>query len=305
MPRFQYFLLTSLLILAVGLLVFIGYQYSSPPSETVVALNREISELHDEQEALANQLQEKESQIQATTRLANKILDDLAALADRKDLIYGVGVHPPAQLAADFPENESAVRAAESLFTRHLSLIESNLRDSQQRMSRMRSDDSVDPNTVAELESAIDRLRRITAERESTLVRFRSTVDSLSRVAASRESVIDTLQKEKEAFRSTTQALRQAYVAIGTRDELEEKGIIDKRFLRSSRIVDLSPDRFASASTTANRLPLPKGTTGAEILSVHRKSPELYALRDGALEIKDPAAFWAQSKYLVIRVERG
>ena len=304
MPRFQYLLLIFLLVLAVGLLVFIGYQYSGPPSETVVALNREISELRDEQEALENQLQEKESQVQATTRLVNKILDDLAALADRKDLIYGVGVHPPAQLAADFPESDSAVRAAESLFTRHLSLIESNLQETQQRVARMRTDDSVAPNTVAELESDIDQLQQMSSERESTLVRLRGTIDSLNRVAETRASAIDTLQATNEAFRSTAQTLKQAYVAIGTSDELEEKGIIEKRFLRPSRIVELSPDRFASTSTATERLPLPEGTTAAEILSVHRKSPELYAFRDGALEIKDPAAFWARSKYLVVRIDR-
>jgi prefoldin subunit 5 len=291
-------------VLVLSLLLLVTSCSPSSSSEAVRTLRQKNADLQERVATLERELDEKDRQVRATTRLIHKILDDLSALADRKDLIRGLGVNPPAQLAADFPENEQSIRAAEAVFTRHLSFIESNLRDSQQQIDRVRNNDRIEPGTVASLEAAVTRLQTETAHYRDTIASLRENADSLAEITAQREATADALRQENDDLRQVTGTLERTYVAIGTGDELEARGIIDQRFLRSPRIVGLQPQRFTETSMSASRIALPAGASDASILSIHQKAPDLYTVANDTLTIHDPRAFWARSKFLIVQVER-
>ncbi len=267
------------------------------------SLQEENAALRAEQQDREVEIREKTVQVQATTRLIHKILDDLAALAVRKDLVRGIRVAPPAQLAADFPQNEQAVRAAESLFTRHLSLIESNLEDSQEQIDRVRNGDRIEPETVADLNARIDGLRDSLRLRDSRRATLQATADSLAARLVSQTRSIHRLRRDTASLHRRIEAQQRAYVAVGTADALEQRGILDQRFLRRDRIERLQPRNFDSVSATTERIAFPDAARDASVLSLHRKAPELYTIDAGTLRIHDPDAFWARSRFLIVKID--
>ena len=275
---------------------------SDTTRQALQALRKEKSDWHDRRQELETMLAEHEKQVQATTRLIHKILDDLSALADRKDLVRSVGVNPPAQLAADFPETEQAVRAVETSFTRHLSLIESNLADSQEQVDRIRNGERIEPETVAQLTATISELRAQVEQQDSTQAVFKTTTDSLQQSLAVRNRLLQQIQRKTDSLQQQLQAERRAFIAIGTADALEQRGIIDQRFLRSPELEPLRAERFDTLSVTATRIPLPEAADEGQVLSLHRNAPELYTIERGSLLIRDPAAFWARSKFLIVEI---
>jgi len=270
--------------------------------QALQALRNEKSDWLDRRQELETTLAEHEKQVQATTRLIHKILDDLSALADRKDLVRSVGVNPPAQLAADFPETEQAVRAAETSFTRHLSLIESNLADSQEQIDRVRNGERIEPETVAQLTATISELRTQVEQQDSTQAVLETTTDSLQQSLAVRNRLLHQIQRKTDSLQQQLRAERRAFIAIGTADALEQRGIIDQRFLRSPELEPLRAERFDTLSVTATRIPLPEAADEVQILSLHRNAPELYTIERGGLLIRDPAAFWDRSKFLIVEI---
>jgi hypothetical protein len=271
--------------------------------QALQTLRAEKSDWLDRQQEMETMLAEHEKQVQATTRLIHKILDDLSALADRKDLVRSVGVNPPAQLAADFPETEQAVRAAETSFTRHLSLIESNLADSQEQIDRVRNGERIEPEIVAQLTATVSNLQAQVERQDSTQTVLETTTDSLQQSLAVRNRLLRDIQRKTDSLQQQLQAERRAYVAIGTGDRLEERGIIDQRFLRAPEVESLQADRFDTLSVTMTRIPLPEEAGEVQVLSLHRHAPELYTIERGSLLVRDPATFWARSKFLIVQID--
>lgn len=276
---------------------------SDTTRQALETLRGENSNLIARQQELESTLAEHERQVQATTRLIHKILDDLSALAVRKDLVRSMGVNPPAQLAADFPETEQAIRAAETAFTRHLSLIESNLEDSQEQIDRVRNGERIEPETVAQLTATVSNLRQQLQEQDSTQTVLQAATDSLQESLAERDEVIRQAREVNDSLERRLRIQRRAYVAIGTSDALEDRNIINQRFLRGPEIKRLQASDFDTLSATTESVSLPANAQEAEVLSIHRKTPELYTLESGRLLIHDPVAFWALSKFLVVEIE--
>jgi len=276
---------------------------SDTTRQALETLRGENSALIARQQDLETTLAEHERQVQATTRLIHKILDDLSALAVRKDLVRSMGVNPPAQLAADFPETEQAIRAAETAFTRHLSLIESNLEDSQEQIDRVRNGERIEPETVAQLTTTVSDLKEQLQQQDSTQTALQAATDSLRESLAERDAVIRRTREVNDSLERRLRTARRAYVAIGTADALEDRKIIDRRFLRDPEIQRFRAEDFDTVSATTASISFPENAQEAQILSLHRKIPDLYTIESDRLLIHDPAAFWALSRFLILEID--
>ena len=107
--------------------------------------------------------------------------------------------------------------------------------------------------------------------------------------------------------------LREAYYAVGTRDDLLERGIIDQRggFLRIGRkthIDQLDAGNFTAATVEIDMIFIGQDLKKMQILTNHRTNTALFHFekRDGGiyLMIEKPEQFWKISRYLIVEVKK-
>src|SRR2546429_463134 len=161
-----------------------------------------------------------------------------------------------------------------------------------------------------EVQARIDSRSQASGERDGLMQEVAENTRLGSRV--SRETLKDTL--ENMATISNT-----VYYVVGTKDELERKGLIQEeggaRFLfvlwKSGKTLvparNLDPSEFTQADRRhLTELPLPQSDKEYRIVSRQDTSAlETPPDHDGklsghAVKISDTARFWANSKYLII-----
>lgn len=142
---------------------------------------------------------------------------------------------------------------------------------------------------------------------------LRQFVANLRRMVESQEQTITQLKKDKELllnqlaqYEEENEALRKAWLVVGTRAQLKEKKIVRKPLLKALEIAPFDSTKFAETDTRIATIPLgDKPLKDISLLSDHRKYPEYFSLaKDGkSLLIKDVQQFWRVSKYLIVEVE--
>jgi hypothetical protein len=290
-------ILTSLLLLP--LLGLQGCTEPAPSASTSKEDQRTIKQLRDWNHRVLVASRQKDDRLRSMTRLVHKMIDDVAGVSNRQGLVRGVRVDHPVYLQSEFPQTERSIRAAERQFLMHLSVLESSLQEGERKAERLRHQQVEEPSqevTEALAEARAD----LEASAEAT-ERFAAAVDSLS-------ALLDAREAERLAMHETVDRLHQhladqkhAYVIAAPAEELEAKGVIDRRFLRASTIRELSPDAFSQTTTDATELSF--DGRSATLLSLHRLSPDLYRMEPGRLVILDPDAFWAVSRYVILETE--
>lgn len=176
----------------------------------------------------------------------------------------------------------------------------------------------------------VDSLRSVhdsTAEAyESQLDDAQETIRGLERELEEQRAEIDRLEGERErlgrALEDLEGTLGTAYYVIGTRDELLDRGVIREaggaRFLGflwkrgevAVPVRDLDEEQFTMMDLREDReVPLPRTDVLYRIVSRHNPDhlgPEVGddgSVRGDRLQIRDPEAFWATSRFLIIMEE--
>ncbi len=156
---------------------------------------------------------------------------------------------------------------------------------------------------VGELRASLEEKEKLITELETKVLSLSQTVEQQAGVIKEKEGVIETQTKE----------INKAYVAIGTKDQLKEKGLVEKkgsvigmggRYIRtgkfdaeSFREIDVTKEKEFTIGAPAKKV---------QVLSDHAK--ESYELVDNGegngttLKVVDPATFWKGSKYLVVMI---
>jgi len=291
----------SFLLAAVVLTAGLGgcMDASSRTADQQAEDKRTIRQLQEWNQRLLVSGRQKDDRIRSMTRLVYKMIDDLAGVSNRQGLVRGVRFDQPVYLEAEFPQTERSIRAAERQFVAQLSVLESNLQEGQQKVDRLRQDE-VEPSESVPT-SALDAARAKLDAAESRAATLAARVDSLERVLNQSVAQSTRLESEAEQLAASNEALRRAYVIIGSQAELEAQGVIEKRFLRSATLDRFPTDTFSPTSIDARVIPF-EGAS-ATVLSLQRKDPSLYTVEPGRLVIHDPNAFWAYSRYLILETE--
>jgi len=180
------------------------------------------------------------------------------------------------------------------------------------------------------LKESEQRIKDLTTLSDSLRNDLASTMQNLQGVIANQKETIDALTLQVETLTAENSALRDTlenmstisnvvYYVVGTKDELEQKGIITEeggaRFLfvlwKSGKTLVPSRNLDPGVFTVADRrhfteLPLPESDKEYRIVSRQDTSAlETPPDHDGKItgrgvKIADPAKFWANSKYLII-----
>ena len=237
-------------------------------------------------------------EIAENTRFVSEISAELAKAAV-----------PPKKLKVS---SESPLRASRDTliqkiryFTGRVREIEPKLQDSERRIS--------------ELTSISDSLRNALA---ATMQNLQGVIDSQKEQIAALTEQVETLTAENVALKDTIENLateaNTVYYVVGTKDELEQKGIVKEeggaRFLfvlwKSGKTLvparSLDPSVFTPVDRRHfSQLPLP--ATDREYRIVSRQDvgaletpPSGDGTITGRVKIADSARFWANSKYLII-----
>ncbi len=215
---------------------------------------------------------------------------------------------------------ESPVRATRDSALAKIRYLNQRVDESETRLAESRRRIralSLESDTLeALLVETIRSYERTIENHRQTIVALTEQVESLglenTRLAAS----VDTLTAAVDTLQSVT---RTVYYVIGTKDELLERGVVEKEggarvlFIFGKRGETLAPAReLDPAAFTAidmhevTAIPLPDSTAAYTFASRHPiDDVEATVIEDGeirgdVIEITSPETFWKASKYLIV-----
>jgi uncharacterized protein YeeX (DUF496 family) len=183
--------------------------------------------------------------------------------------------------------------------------IEPRLKDNEQRIRQLTT---ISDSLRDELAATVQNLQGVIDNQKETIESLTTQVDQLSTQLAALKDTIETMATEANTV----------YYVIGTKDELEQKGIVREvggaRFLfvlwKSGKSLvparHLDPSDFTQVDRRhLGELPLPEANREYRIVSRQDVTALDTPLSDdgtitGRVRIADSAKFWAASKYLII-----
>jgi len=201
-------------------------------------------------------------------------------------------------------QDMNAIQQALADRRKRLEELEARLKDSKnQNATLLKSIESLKAQ-IASQETAIDDLRK-------QLAAAHIKIDELNKDVEELNTTVETVTAEKEATQKAneqlTDELNTVYYVVGTNKELKEHKIIEKGFLRKTKVL---PEDFQSSYfTKADRRKLTEIPTGSKKASVKTDQPkDSYTIVDDAnglkvIRITNSDMFWQKSTFLVIEVK--
>jgi len=275
--------------LSIALIVALSCK-QGPSPETQARIDS-LSQASSQKDRLVEEIAEN-------TRFVSEISAELAKAAV-----------PPKKLKVS---SESPLRASRDTLIQKIRYITARVREIEPKLQ-----DS--ERRISELTSISDSLRNALA---ATMQNLQGVIDSQKEQIAALTEQVETLTAENVALKDTIENMsteaNTVYYVVGTKDELEQKGIVKEeggaRFLfvlwKSGKTLvparSLDPSVFTPVDRRHfSQLPLP--ATDKEYRIVSRQDvgaletpPSGDGTITGRVKIADSARFWANSKYLII-----
>lgn len=286
--------IASVLPLSVLLLLFL-----------MVSCNRhaeEVDRLQEENEALRSQMDQKDENIDGYFSELNQIEENLQIIKEKENIISRQAIDDVEFGVSQQDRINEDIQLIGELMEKNRMLIAS-------LNNRLRNADT----RIAGFEEMIARLNATIEEKEIEIQLLREQLGKMNLQVDFLTARVDTLeweaQQKTRMLEQQTMEMNRAYFAIGSNRELRDQNVISREggFLGIGRTERLST-RFNKDFFT--RIDI---TRDFEI-SIHGNRPELitvhpsdsYEIKNeegiSVLHIKDPEAFWAASRYLVIQV---
>lgn len=147
-------------------------------------------------------------------------------------------------------------------------------------------------------------LQRRLSDADGEIGRLESEADSLRAEVGSLEDAKNAAERQSRAI---ADELNACYYVIGTRDELKEHGVLEKKFLGRSKVLEADFDR--SFFTRADKRTLREIVTNSSKIKILTKQPvNSYVIVDGGdgnkiVRIDNSTLFWEKSDFLVIEAK--
>lgn len=277
--------------------------------QRTLLLNARIDSLSVRNAELEEEAQLKHQFLEEYITLINRTLADLEGLTQREGMIQ--------QMRVEIETNESGNAAS------HSGSIGQRLADNLQAIDRYIAESQKQREALERQRAELNRIARSRAVEVSS---FEETIQQLNGLIEEKEETIRVLRQEAEHMLARIDRLsekntvlveentelREAYYVVGTRDELMDQGIIDRRggFLsigRKTRIEQLNAEKFHAANVETAEIYLGEDLKAYQILTNHRTNEALFDFveRDGGvyLAIPSPEEFWKVSRYLIVEVK--
>lgn len=235
----------------------------------------------------------------------------------------------------DISSGIESLRDAEQILTLEAAKEGKAASRSQQELQRLRLDVQAMTEAIASYRAQIDdlqaknktqsaqfqrmiaNLKAELAQREERLTALTAELQAANKALALKTAQaqalahdVDSLDRESQARQQTIAAqdstLHQAHYLIGSRKALKEAGVISRQGIFCPPIVSLQVENAGFTPLDLRETKsIPLGDKKAKVLSSHPASS--YSLEpsgDGTLtlQITDEAAFWHQTRYLVVMV---
>lgn len=267
--------------------------------------------LTDQFNTLEAQMIKKESAFEDMLSLYDKVEDQISDILEKENLIQNQG-------------NDRLDRRNNERIFKEISMIDDLIFRSKQDLKKL-EDDARSANLKlgvfekringlqAELSERADVISTLKAElskKDQTLALMISQQDSLNVTINAQLDDLEQRALEVQQLTAQNSELNKSFLAIGTFEDLESKGVVAKEggFLGIfGKRVALQEEADTKAFMTVDRRNMQKLRIEAASLSLVSSHPQgSYQIVPGdnesekVLEITDPEAFWKISKYLVI-----
>ncbi|MDE6392132.1 MAG: hypothetical protein K2L59_02530 [Muribaculaceae bacterium] len=236
--------------------------------------------------------------------LMGDIYTGLDSINTQEGLLYNMGNGDAADRRAEIRRNLSTIKARLAANKALLASMEAKVKSSG-------NENSVQAKTIAQLRQHIEQQDAKIAQLESDLTKAKEEIGNLNtQVAETQEQVKVETQAKEEAQAATVAAENEAnkvYYAIGTNKELKNKGLLSKKFLGATKV--LQGDFDASYFVTADKRNVRTIPTNSKKVKIWTNMPEgsyrIVGEKDGpkSVEIVNPDKFWSLSNHLIIQTD--
>ncbi|MDE7402559.1 MAG: hypothetical protein K2M87_04005 [Muribaculaceae bacterium] len=236
--------------------------------------------------------------------LMGDIYTGLDSINTQEGLLYSMSNGEGADRRAEIRHNLSAIKERLAANKELLAKMEARIKASG-------NENSIQAKTISQLRQRIEAQNTRIAELESELSKANEWIGELNnQVAETREQVkVETAAKE-EAQAATAAAENEAnrvYYAIGSNKELKKNGLLEKKFLGSTKVLKGNFD--ASYFVTADKRTLKVIPTNAKKIKIWTNMPagsyQIIGEKDGpkSVEITNPEKFWSLASHLIIQTD--
>lgn len=236
--------------------------------------------------------------------LMGDIYTGLDSINSQEGLLYNMGNGDAADRRAEIRRNLSTIKARLAANKQLLAQMEAKVKASGK-------ENSVQAKTISQLRQHIEQQDAKIAQLESDLTKARGQIENLNtQVAETQEQVKTETAAKEEAQAATVAAENQAntvYYAIGSNKELKNKGLLSKKFLGATKVLQGNFD--ASYFVKADKRTLKSIPTNAKKVKVWTNMPEdsyrIVGEKNGpkTIEIVNPDKFWSLASHLVIQTD--
>lgn len=241
--------------------------------------------------------------------LMGDIYTGLDSINAQEGLLYSAG-GDNADRRAEIRENLNNIRARLNANRQLLNDMEAKLNASDNKNAVLAKTISQLKAHIAQQDEKISRLESDLSKSKAELEQAHGQISSLNtQVAETQEQVkVETAAKE-QAQQETVAAENEAnkvYYCIGTNKELKNNGILSKKFLGATKV--LQGNFNTSYFTKGDKRSLSIIPTGGKKVKIWSNMPAgSYQILDNAdgtksIKITNPSTFWSRSPYLIIQI---
>lgn len=234
--------------------------------------------------------------------LMGDIYTGLDSINTQEGLLYNMGAGDTADRRAEIRQNLSTIKARLAANRQLLAQMEAKVKASG-------SENSVQAKTIAQLRKHIEQQDAKIAQLESDLDSAKTEISNLNtKVAETQEQVATEAAAKEEARAAAIAAENEAntvYYAIGSNKELKNKGLLEKKFLGSTKVLKGNFD--ATYFVKGDKRNLTSIPTNAKKVKIWTNMPEnsyrIVGEKNGpkTIEIVNPDKFWSLTNHLIIQ----
>lgn len=263
----------------------------------------EIAEIVSERDSLRNETKRQSHRLENLDRMMDIVNSGLDSIATQEGILFNGGTSESLNSKEDILKNVERLQSLVSNQKERINQLEAQL--------KKEAKDDFDGNRDTNLENLISHLKAQLAEKDRQIANLKNQLAEKDVNIANLQSQIGmhtrTIQEldrrntaQAEALKRQDAELNHCYMIIGSKKDLERKGIVKKgklvanAALDRSKFVKVDIRQFTQCTFTAKKVKI--------LTSMPASSYSLTT--DGnhnfILSISDPTAFWSISNYLVI-----
>ncbi len=181
----------------------------------------------------------------------------------------------------------------------------------QAKLDKSGGENAVLKKTITDLQARIDRQEEKIADLNVKLEAANAEILQLNEqvIKGNADLQAETAAREQAQAEATEaeNVANRVYYAIGTNKELKQNGLLDKKFLGATKV--LQGDFNENYFTVGDKRNLSVINTGGKKVKIWGNQPkDSYEIIDNAngtqsVKIVNPQAFWERSPYLIIQID--